>query len=51
MGDAPRRRPGDRALPGSPALLWVGRLDANKDGWIDLDESILGETSASEEGK
>jgi len=30
MGEAPPRAD-DRSLPGSPALLWVGRLDENKD--------------------
>jgi glycosyltransferase involved in cell wall biosynthesis len=31
MGEAPPPRAGERALPGRPALLWVARLDANKD--------------------
>jgi len=29
--DAPPPRVGDRSLPGNPALLWVARLDDNKD--------------------
>ena len=31
MREAPPPRAGERALPGRPALLWVARLDANKD--------------------
>ena len=31
MEEAPSPSAGERSLPGHPALLWVGRLDANKD--------------------
>jgi glycosyltransferase involved in cell wall biosynthesis len=31
MVEAPAPRDGERSLPGRPALLWVARLDANKD--------------------
>jgi glycosyltransferase involved in cell wall biosynthesis len=31
MGEAPAPSAGDRSLPGRPALLWVARLDDNKD--------------------
>ena len=37
MTEAPPPRAGERALPGRPALLWVARLDANKDPLTILD--------------